>query len=321
MAPDLAQVRSPAWRCLLDMLRGAPIFVDPGCLRGVCVTDTADVFDATQTNFEAEVLRASLTTPVLVDFRADWCAPCKSLGPVLEKLVAEHAGTLKLARVDVDAEQALAAMFGVQSLPTVMLVKDGRIADGFAGALPERELREFLARHVAPPVAEAPDEAAAAKPESPADAIVRLQQAIAAAPDQPELKLDLALAEVRAGNLEAAAAELASLPANLAADTRAQNVRNGIEFARLAAAAPSMEALRARITGDSGDLEAHDLLGVRLFQDGASAEALEQFLVILAANRTWNDGLARKRLVAAFGLIDDAELVGRYRRRMTSLLF
>src|SRR5579871_3009061 len=111
-------------------------------------TSSPHVFDATQANFENDVLNASFEQPVLVDFWATWCGPCKTLGPLIEKVVAEYAGAVKLAKVDCDKEQQLAAMFGVRSIPTVVLVREGQLVDGFTGALPENDLREFLARHV-----------------------------------------------------------------------------------------------------------------------------------------------------------------------------
>ena len=179
----------------------------------------AHVFDVDQQSFEADVLQASLTTPILVDFWATWCEPCKILGPMLEKLAAEYNGAFRLAKVDVDKSQQLAGMFGIRSIPTVMLVKDGQILDGFAGALPEGQLREFLNRHVQPlDGAVVEGDAPAEAPESPEEAINRIQQAIAAEPDAAELKLDLALALMRAGQAADADAELTSLPANLATD-------------------------------------------------------------------------------------------------------
>ncbi len=112
---------------------------------------SANVFDATQLNFEADVIQASLTTPVLVDFWAPWCGPCKTLGPILEKVVDDYAGKLRLAKVDTDAEMQLAAVFGIRSLPTVVLVKDGQMVDGFMGALPESGVRQFVEKHVGAP--------------------------------------------------------------------------------------------------------------------------------------------------------------------------
>jgi putative thioredoxin len=283
---------------------------------------TADthVFDVREDNFEAEVLQASLTTPILVDFWATWCGPCKTLGPMLEKLAAEFNGAFRLAKVDVDKSQQLAAMFGIRSIPTVMLVKDGQILDGFQGALPEGQLREFLQRHVQPLDGAANDELEAV-PESPEETINRIQQAIAAEPERAELKLDLALALMRAGNADAAETELASLPANLATDARAVRLRSQLDLARALKGAPSLAELQQRVQADAGDWAARDLLGVRLLLEGDAPAGLDQFLVTLEKARDWNDGQAKKRLLAAFTTLDDAELVGRYRRRMASLLF
>ncbi|HEY0180561.1 MAG TPA: tetratricopeptide repeat protein, partial [Dokdonella sp.] len=138
---------------------------------------------------------------------------------------------------------------------------------------------------------------------------------------RPELKLELAVAQMQAGNAAAAEAELDALPANLAADDRAKRLRGQLEFARALKDAPPAAELRARIERDAADLAARDLLGVRLLIDGDAAAAFEQFLAVLKADREWNDGLARKRLIAAFAVVDDEELVAAYRRRMSSLLF
>ncbi len=285
---------------------------------------TADthVFDVREDNFEAEVLQASLTTPILVDFWATWCGPCKTLGPMLEKLAGEFNGAFRLAKIDVDKSQQLAGMFGIRSIPTVMLVKDGQIVDGFAGALPEGQLREFLLRHVQPQGGEAAnDDVEAAAAESPVEAINRIQQAIAAEPEHTELKLDLALALMRAGHADAAEAELASLPANLATDAHALRLRSQLDLARALEGAPSLAELQQRVQANAADWEARDLLGVRLLLEGDAAAGLDQFLATLEKARDWNDGQAKKRLLAAFSTLDDAELVGRYRRRMASLLF
>ena len=282
----------------------------------------AHVFDVDQQSFEADVLQASLTTPVLVDFWATWCEPCKTLGPMLEKLATEYNGAFRLGKVDVDTQQELAGMFGIRSIPTVVLVKDGQVLDGFSGALPEGQLREFLSRHVQPLEALAEDEAVdETPPETPEQAVSRLQQAIAAEPAKTELKLELALALMRTGQTRSAEAELTALPANLATDARALRLRSELDLAHALEEAPTLTELQQKVQADSNDWAARDQLGVRLLLESDPAAGLEQFLTILQNARDWNDGQARKRLLAAFATLDDAELVGRYRRRMASLLF
>jgi len=280
------------------------------------------VFDVDQQRFETEVLQASLSTPVLVDFWATWCEPCKTLGPMLEKLAAEYNGAFRLGKVDVDKQQELAGMFGIRSIPTVILVKDGQVLDGFSGALPEGQLREFLSRHVQPLEA-LPEEGAVdeAPPETPEQAISRLQQAIATDQAKSELKLELALALMRAGQASAAEAELTALPANLATDARALRLRSELDLVHALKDAGSLTELQQRVQADGNDWAARDQLGVRLLLEGDPSAGLEQFLAILQSAREWNDGQAKKRLLAAFATLDDAELVSRYRRRMASLLF
>ena len=286
---------------------------------------TSTIFDATQANFEAEVINASFDQPVLVDFWATWCGPCKTLGPLIEKVVGEYAGAIKLAKVDCDKEQQLAAMFGVRSIPTVVLVREGQLVDGFTGALPEAQLREFLARHVQPGEPAEDDvpveDLAPRVAETPEQAIAGIQQEMAKEPDRAELKLDLALAQLRVGNAAAAQAELDSLPANLASDDRARRVRGQLELAQALKDAPPAAELQRRIEKDPADHAARDLLGLRLVLEGDAEAGLEQLLGVLKADRNWNDGQAKKHLVAAFSVLDDADLVGTYRRKMSSLLF
>ncbi|MGB8716023.1 MAG: thioredoxin [Rhodanobacteraceae bacterium] len=288
--------------------------------------EPAFVIEATQDNFETEVIHASTKTPVLVDLWAEWCGPCKSLGPILEKLAAEYNGAFILAKVDVDKEQALAGMFGVRSIPTVVLIKDGQAADGFAGAKTEGEIREFLDKHVEKPGiigadAGGGDTSVPGPPEPPEQAVTRIRQEMSEHPDDKARVFDLAQALLRADQLDEARKELAGLPANLETDARARRLRDQIGLAESLGDAPPAAELRARLDKDPNDHEARDLLGVRLLMEGNAEAGLEQFLALLEADRDWNEGQARKRLVAAFSMLDDAELVGRYRRRMSTLLF
>ncbi|MEJ2788751.1 MULTISPECIES: thioredoxin [unclassified Pseudoxanthomonas] len=284
------------------------------------MSELPHVFDATTETFEADVLRKSLEVPVLVDFWATWCGPCKTLGPILEKLAGEYNGAFLLAKVDVDKEQQIAAAFQIRSVPTVFLVKDGQLVDGFPGALPEGQLREFLASHGVLP-AEAADAPVVDAPLDPQAQVAALREAVAADPDKDELKLDLVLALLKTGEATEAERLLDALPANLATDDRAVKARARLGFAAALKDAPSVEALRAAVTANADDLRARHLLGVRALVEGDSEAALEQFLEMLKRDRAYEEGLARKSLIDAFRVIEDEALVSQYRRKMSSLLF
>ena len=287
------------------------------------MSDLPHVFDATTETFETEVLQKSLQTPVLVDFWATWCGPCKTLGPMLEKLAGEYHGAFELAKVDVDKEQQIAAAFQIRSVPTVFLVKGGQIVDGFPGAVPEGQLREFLTQHGVVPLEAAPEEAETvdAPPLDPQAQVDVLRAAIAAEPDKEELKLDLALALLQTGATAEATALIDALPANLSTDDRAVRALARLEFASALQQAPAAEVLDARIAANGDDLQARHLRGVQLLLSGQDAAALEQFLDMLRRDRTYDEGRPRKLLIDAFKVIEDEDLVGQYRRRMASLLF
>ena len=285
------------------------------------MSELPHVFDATTATFETEVLQKSLQTPVLVDFWASWCEPCKTLGPMLEKLAGEYHGAFELAKVDVDAEQQIAAAFQIRSVPTVFLVKGGQLVDGFPGAIPEGQLREFLAQHGVTPAEPAADAVGEPEPLDPQAQVDVLRAAIAAEPDKDELKLDLALALLQTGGTAEASTLIDALPANLATDDRAVRARARLDFANALQDAPAAEALDARIAANGDDLQARHLRGVQLLLGGEDEAALEQFLAMLRSDRTFAEGLPRKLLIDAFKVIADEDLVGRYRRRMASLLF
>lgn len=284
------------------------------------MSELPHVFDATTETFEADVLRKSLDVPVLVDFWATWCGPCKTLGPILEKLAGEYNGAFVLAKVDVDKEQQIAAAFQIRSVPTVFLVKGGQIVDGFPGALPEGQLREFLASHGVMPAEGAAVEEEPA-PLDPHAQVAALREAVSAEPDRDELKLDLVLALLKTGEAPEAERLLDALPANLATDDRAVKARARLGFAAALKDAPPPDALRTAVQADPDDLRARHLLGVHALVAGDSESALEHFLEMLKRDRAYGDGLARKSLIDAFRVIEDDALVSQYRRKMSSLLF
>lgn len=279
------------------------------------------VFDATTDTFEADVLQQSLQVPIIVDFWATWCGPCKTLGPILEKLAAEYNGAFKVAKVDVDQEQQLAAMFQVRSVPTMVVFKEGQMLGAIPGALPEGELRKVLEQIGVQPAANEEAEQAEAAPLSPAEQVAALREAIAAEPDKDELKLDLALALLSTGEAAEAETLLDALPANLSTDERAVKARARLGFAAQLKDAPAPQALEAALAKDEGDLRARHLLGVHKLVAGDAEGALEQFIELLRRDRAWEDGLAKKSLIDAFRVIEDEDLVGRYRRKMSALLF
>jgi putative thioredoxin len=285
------------------------------------MSDLPHVFDATTETFEAEVLQKSMQVPVLVDFWATWCGPCKTLGPILEKLAGEYNGAFELAKVDVDKEPQISAAFQIRSVPTVFLVKGGQLVDGFPGALPEGQLREFLKQHGIEPAAAEPaaDEAPVAL--DPHAQVLALRKAIEAEPDKDELKLDLAVVLLKIGAAGEAEQLLKALPANLATDDRAVQAHARLGFSATLKDAPPTEVLEAAIAANPDDLRARHLLGVHRLVAGDSEAALEQFLEMLRRDRSYEDGLARKSLIDAFRVIGDDALVANYRRKMSSLLF
>ncbi|MGH8106351.1 MAG: thioredoxin, partial [Arenimonas sp.] len=263
---------------------------------------TADfVFDAALSSFEQDVILKSKEVPILVDFWASWCEPCKALGPILEKLAAEFNGGFLLAKVDVDTEQQLAGYFQVKSIPTVILMKNGQIVDGFPGALPEGQLREFLKHHGVETKEATTEAVEEVTPEvvDPETVVMNLRAAIQADPDKPELKLDLMLALLKPGGFVEAEKILDGLPANLATDDRAIKAKALLAFAAVLKDAPPAAVLEQAIASNPDDCRARHYLGVRCLLEGKSEAGLEQFLEMLKRNKTFEEGLPRKALIDA----------------------
>ncbi|AVP96745.1 thioredoxin [Ahniella affigens] len=277
-------------------------------------------FDVTVAEFQDKVLKRSLETPVLVDFWATWCGPCKTLKPILEKLAADYNGAFELAKVDVDKEQQLAAYFGIRSVPTVMLVKDGQLVDGFPGALPEGQLREFLSSHQIVPLEAAEPEVVEVELD-PHSLVATLRAQIAAEPDNADLKLELIGALLKIGESDEASRLLDALPPKQSESDLAKRARSQLEFARDLQGAPAPTELRKALASNENDHQSRYLLAVHDLLDNQAEGALEGFLEIMRRDRKFGDDQGRKSLIKAFALIEDADLVSRTRKRMAAMIF
>lgn len=280
--------------------------------------------DTTLATFERDVIDASLTVPVLVDFWAPWCEPCKTLGPMLEKLEVQDGGRWRLVKVNVDENRELAAHFNTRSIPHVVAFSQGQAVDQFLGVLSEGELREFIAR-LLPATEETERHAAhrALAEGQPELAFAHLQKALQMNPEYDDARLDLIEWLLQSGQAEAAREALAHLTPRATQGTEPRYEAVKARFAALDAAAqlPPTDALEARIAADPGDLDARFDLAQALIAHGAFDGALAQLLDIVQRDRTWRDELARKTMISVFGMAaHDPQLVSTWRRKLGAAL-
>ncbi len=287
------------------------------------------MIEADESSFQRDVIDASRQLPVLVDFWAPWCAPCRALGPLLERLEGEAAGRFSLVKVDSDANSALAARYQVRSIPYVIAFVDGAPADSFVGALPEAQLRAFLERLIPGPaqIERRRAQALSASGDFQA-AAVALRAAIALDAKQNEARLDLAELlldrmppPVDESRLAEAAAALAPLGPAERGDGRHRALEARLAALRGAATLASKDALLRRIGAEPGDLSARFDLAQRCIAERAYAPALDQLLEIIARDRRFGDDAARRLILSVFDLAaDDPSLVSSYRRRLSALI-
>ena len=289
---------------------------------------SADIIDVTLDNFMAEVIEASNTKGVIVQFWAPWCGPCKQLGPVLEKVVADHAN-LRLARVNIDENQEIAAQMRVQSVPTVYAIIEGRPVDGFAGAQPESTVRQFVEK-ILSAVPGAVDISplidaglAALEAQNAEQALAAFQQALAAQPDSLAALSGLVRALVLLGDLDSAR----DIIDNLEEDRRERpEMREALAAVQLAErageTASEIQPLRDKLAADPSDLQAHQDLALALYASGETQEAMTLLLASIKQDNSWQDGAAKTQLFEFFNALGHAhpEVIAA-RRKLSAYLF
>jgi putative thioredoxin len=286
----------------------------------------AAVKDVTATSFRADVIEASKTAPVLVDFWAPWCGPCKQLAPLLEKVVAEAQGRVSLTKMNIDEHPSIAGQLGIQSIPAVIAFKNGQPVDGFMGAVPESEIRKFIDK-IAGPEADPADEVLALVAEARGEGnleaaaqlfLAALNQGIAS----PPIFAGLADTLLDLNDLQGAQEFLDQVPAEIRLDKTFTAVDAKLKLAQEVAKLGDPVALHARMDADPKDYQAQfDMSAIHNARGNRDAAA-DLLLAIMKADRAWQDDGARKRLLEYFevwGFADEATLAAR--RKLSSVLF
>ncbi len=280
-------------------------------------------------NFMSDVIEASKTVPVLVDFWAPWCGPCKQLGPLLEKIVTEAGGKIRMVKVDIDANQQLAQQMRIQSIPAVFAFADGQPVDGFMGALPESELRAFIDKIIsshggqAEQIEQLLTAAEAALDSEAADqAMAMFEQVLQFEPENGRAIAGMAKACIAAGDLDGARELLAVIPPSLVNDAHVSGALAALTVAETPVDDGEIARLSEAVAANEADYQSRLDLSIALNAAGQEEAALDNLMWLIEKDRAWNDDAARKQLLLffeAWGPTHELTLSGR--RRLSSILF
>ncbi|MGC9128358.1 MAG: tetratricopeptide repeat protein [Acidithiobacillus sp.] len=289
------------------------------------MTAQALVIDVREDNFAAAVLEESKRRPVVVDFWAPWCGPCRALGPVLEKLAEEMAGAFLLAKVNSDENPELSRSFQVRGIPAVKAFRDGKVVDEFTGALPESAVRKFLEGIVPPPGDDLRQAALAAMEAGREDEAERLfHEALAANPRNDAARLSLARLHSAQGRWEEVNADIAAMSPAFQLEDEVQALKALLEFSQAVQSAPPMAELERRLREAQGDERAQALYlhALRLLLQGQEEPAMEELLELVRDHRQYGDDLGRRTLLQIFTVLGARHpLVEKYRTRLARTLY
>ncbi len=279
-------------------------------------------FDVTAETFQSQVIDASHQAPVLVDFWATWCGPCQTLMPLLTRLAEDYQGQFLLAKVEIDQQQQLAAHFGVRSVPTVKLVKNGQIVDEFTGALPEGEIRAFLDKHIEKESDRRMQQAVTFYEQGETEqALQQMQQIILDDDKNMQNRIIFAETLIKEQRYEDARQLLNSLSMDVQMTPEVSALYAQLEFNETLTGADDIESLQKRIEADPKDSEARYQLSAHYLSRDNYEAAMEQLLEIVKRDRSYNDDAGRKGLLRIFELLGNSgELVSKYRRLLAQAL-